>query len=110
MVKYASDLITIMRNATGRVDASDPLFTDTIMLGYINDFYLLEMGQDLRLKELRTWWEFTIDTSTLNPLPVNLQAPFGAPAGIQFTTIGPFCTADGFEVFWYEDPTSFYAI
>jgi hypothetical protein len=55
MVKYASDLIQIMRNATGRVDASDPQFTDEIMLGYINDYYTLEMGQELRLKEKRTW-------------------------------------------------------
>lgn len=98
MVKYASDLITIMRNVTGRVDNSDPLFSDEIMLGYLNDYYLLEMGQELRLKELRTWWEFFIDTITENPLPVNLQLPFGDP-GVQFTTIGPYCTADGFEVF-----------
>jgi hypothetical protein len=55
MVKYASDLITIMRNVTGRVDNTDPQFTDEIMLGYLNDYYQLEMGQELRLKELRTW-------------------------------------------------------
>lgn len=55
MVKSASDIIQIMRNATGRVDASDPQFTDDIMLGYINDYYTLEMGQELRLKEKRTW-------------------------------------------------------
>jgi len=43
---------------------------------------------------------------------VVLQAPFGAPTDpqVQFTTIGPFCTADGFEVFWYEDPAQFYAM
>jgi len=110
MVKYASEIITIMRNATGRVDSSDPQFTDDIMLGYINDYYLLEMGQEMRLKELRTWWEFDIDPTTLNPLPVDLEFPFGAPDGIQFTTIGPYCTADGFEVFWYEDPAQFYAV
>lgn len=110
MVKTANDIIKIVRNATGRVDASDPQFTDEIILGYINDYYTLEMGQELRLKEQRTWWEFTIDETTQNPLPVDLQLPFGAPAGVQFTTIGPFCTADGFEVFWYEDPASFYAV
>lgn len=110
MVKTANDIIQIVRKATGRMDASDPQFTDDIILGYINDYYLLEMGQELRLKEQRTWWEFTIDENTDNPLPVDLQQPFGAPEGVQFTTIGPFCTADGFEVFWYEDPASFYAI
>jgi hypothetical protein len=110
MAKTAYDLIQIMRKATGRMDSSDPLFTDEIMLGYINDFLTLEKSLDLRLKEKRTWWEFVISPTTPNPLPVDLQAPFGAPAGTQFTTIGSFCTADGFEVFWYEDPAQFYAI
>jgi len=109
MVKTASDLIQILRNVTGRVDASDPQFTDEIMLGYINDYITLEFPQEMRLKELRTWWEFDIDETNLNPFPVDLQNAFGAN-GRQFTTIGPFCTADGFEVFWYEDPASFYAI
>lgn len=109
MVKTASDIIQIMRNATGRVDASDPQFTDDIMLGYINDYYTLEMGQELRLKEKRTWWEFTLPAGTAE-IDVDLQMPYEAPEGVQFTTIGSFCTADGFEVFWYEDPASFYAI
>lgn len=42
---------------------------------------------------------------------MDLQNPFGLTGtGVQFTTIGPYCTADGFEVFWYEDPAQFYAI
>jgi hypothetical protein len=114
MTKYASDIISIMRKATGRMDASDPLFTDQIMLGYINDYYTLIMGQELRIKEKRTWWNFVIDVddndNVYNPMPVNLQEPIGAPEGVQFTTIGPYCTADGFEVFWYEDPGLFYSI
>lgn len=110
MAKTARDIIDIMRKATGRFDDSDPQFTDTIMLGYVNDYYTLEMGQELRLKEKRTWWEFTYGTGDTDPLPVDLQQPFGAGVGVQFTTIGPFCTADGFEVFWYEDPDQFYAI
>lgn len=112
MVKTARDIIGIMRKATGRFDSSDPQFTDEIMLGYVNDYYTLEMGQELRLKEKRTWWEFNYGPGNQNPLPVDLQEPFGAPTDpqVQFTTIGPFCTADGFEVFWYEDPTQFYAI
>ncbi len=110
MAKTASDIIQIMRNVTGRVDASDPQFTDEIMLGYINDYLTLEKSTEVRLKEKRTWWEFTINASTLDPMPVNLQSPQDMPDGTQFTTIGSFCTADGFEVFWYEDPTQFYAI
>lgn len=110
MAKTARDIIDIMRKATGRFDSSDPQFTDEIMLGYVNDYYTLEMGQELRLKEKRTWWEFSYGPANFNPLPVDLQNPYGAPATTQFTTIGPFCTADGFEVFWYEDPAQFYAI
>lgn len=110
MVKTANDVIQIMRNVTGRVDSSDPQFTDQIMLGYINDYLTLEKSTEMRLKEKRTWWEFSYGPDDSDPLPVNLQAPFGAPEGTQFTTIGSFCTADGFEVFWYEDPAQFYAI
>lgn len=110
MVKYASDVIEIVRKATGRMDENDPMFTDDILLQYVNDYYTLEMGQELRLKERRTWWTFTIDDTTPNPFPVDLQSPSQADPGVQFTTIGPYCTADGFEVFWYEDPTQFYAI
>lgn len=110
MVKYASDLIQIMRNVTGRVDATDPQFTDQIMLGYINDYLTLEMGQEMRLKEKRTWWEFNISPTTQNPLPVDLQNPFGAPVGTQFTTIGPLVYCNGFVVYWYEDPQQFYYI
>ena len=116
MTKTANDIIQIVRNATGRNDKTDPMFTDQVILGYINDFYTLEMGQELRLKEKRTWWEFDYGPDVANysnPLPVNLEAPFGAPSTpqqVQYTTIGPLCYADGFKVFWYEDPKTFYAI
>lgn len=99
-----------MRKATGRMDSSDPLFTDQIMLGYLNDYSMLIMGQEIRIKEKRTWWTFTLSDTTEAPMPVDLQEPLGAPDGVQFTTIGPYCTADGFEVFWYEDPAEFYRI
>jgi len=108
MAKDTADLIEIVRNVTGRVDSSDPQFTDQKMLQYINDFYTLEMGQEMRLNERMTWWEFSIDESTLNPLPVDLQAPFQAPAGTQFTTIGDLCYIDGFQTWWYQDPKEFY--
>lgn len=108
MVKSTSQLIKIVRDVTGRVDASDPQFTDDIILGYINDFYLLEMGQELRLNERMTWWEFNIDETTANPLPVDLQAPFEAPAGVQFTTIGPDVYIEGFQCSWYQNPADFY--
>lgn len=119
MVKSTADLIEIVRNVTGRVDASDPQFTDQIILGYINDFYTLEMGQEMRLDERMTWWEFTLSgpffpdgsvnpTPTVDPLPVDLQNPYMAPAGVQFTTIGNLVYIDGFQCWWYQSPQEFY--
>lgn len=108
MTKTANDIIQIVRNVTGRVDNTDPQFTDSIILQYINDFYLLEMGQELRLKEQRTWWEFGIDEFSPNPFPVDLQNPADQPDGVQYTTIGPLVYINGFECTWYEDPAQFY--
>jgi hypothetical protein len=83
MSKNINDLITIMRNVTGRVDASDPLFTDTIMGQYLNDFVTQLSSQDIRIFKNYTWWEFDITPSTPNPMPVPLQQ-------LGFTTIGPY--------------------
>ncbi len=95
------------------VDASDPLFTDTIMLGRVNDFLNLEMPQDARLFENKTWWEFTIDPTSLDPYPVDL-------AQLGFSTIGPpaYVWVENqvsptqitrFVLWWYQDPGSFFA-
>lgn len=82
MAKNDADLITIMRNVTGRIDASDPLFTDPIMRQYLNDFVVQLSSQDIRIFKNMTWWEFDISPSTPNPMPVNLQ-------DLKLTTIGP---------------------
>jgi hypothetical protein len=82
MPKTVSDLVNIMRNVTGRVDASDPLFTNQIMAQYLNDFIVQLSSQDIRIFKNYTWWEFDISPSTLNPMPVPLQQ-------LHFTTIGP---------------------
>lgn len=110
MTKSAIDLITIVRNVTGRLDASDPMFTNQIILGFINDFMLLEMGQEMRITENQTWWDFTIapesDGTFLN-VPVDLQNPISG-GGKQFTTIGPLVYIDGFRAWWWQDPSGFY--
>ncbi len=82
MPKNVSDLVNIMRNVTGRVDASDPLFTNQIMAQYLNDFIVQLSSQDIRIFKNYTWWEFDISPSTLNPYPVFLQE-------LKYTTIGP---------------------
>jgi len=113
MPKSGAEIIQIVRNVTGRVDASDPLFTDTIMLGYVNDFLNLEMPQDARLFENKTWWEFNIDETTVDPLPVDLAA-------LGYSTIGPpaYVWVDNevsptqitrFDLWWYQSPAVFYA-
>ena len=69
MAKTAADLILILRNVTGRVDASDPQFTDAIMLQYLQDFIQLQSTQDIRIFKNMTWYEFLLDPdASPNPL------------------------------------------
>ena len=82
MAISCASVINIMRNVTGRVDASDPLFTDTIMTQYLNDFIVQLSSQDIRIFKNMTWWEFDIFPNTANPMPVVLQ-------DLKLTTIGP---------------------
>ena len=110
MAKAASELIQIVRNITGRVDATDPLFTDSIMLQYIQDFIQLQSTQDIRLFQNRTWYEFTYGPTDADPLPVVLQNLPLINGNIGASFIGPEAYADGFVVFWYESPAEFYAI
>ncbi len=113
MAKTGAEIIQIVRNVTGRVDASDPLFTDTVMLGYVNDFLNLEMPQDARLFENKTWWEFNIDPTTLDPLPVDLAAlgysTIGPPAYVWVTNQVSPTQITRFDLWWYQDPAVFFA-
>ena len=103
-----SSVIQIMRNVTGRVDKNDPAFTDAIMFDYLNAFLQQEHPQEVRLFQNQTWWDFTIDDTTVNPLPVDLDAlgfsTINAPAYIAYTT-GQLTS---FPLFWYENPVDFY--
>lgn len=110
MAKTAQELITIIRNVTGRDDATDPQFTDAIMLQYLQDFIQLESTQDVRLYKNRTWYEFTLGPLDPNPYPVNLQDIILIDGQQGASTLQPPAYADGFIVFWYEDPAQFYGI
>lgn len=102
MAKNGADIITILRNVTGRIDSNDPLFTDAIMLNYVNDFLNLEMPQEIRIYENKTWWEFDIDQNDPDPYPVSLEL-------LGFTTLGPPAYVDGFDLWWYQSPAVFFA-
>lgn len=115
MAISADDVITILRNVTGRVDASDPLFTNQIMLQYLNNFLAQESTEDIRIFKNYTWYEFDIDPTTPNPYPVDLQglklSTIGPPAYVQYILppAPPLTQAGSFELFWYQDPALFYA-
>ena len=104
-----ASVIQIMRNVTGRVDANDPMFTDAIMYDYLIAFFQREHPQEVRLFQNQTWWDFNIDTTTADPLPVDLDAlgfsTISSPAYVN--TITP--TFNSFPLFWYENPKDFYA-
>lgn len=103
-----ASVIQIMRNVTGRVDKNDPAFTDAIMYDYLNAFLQQQHPQEVRIYENKTWWDFSIDTTTDDPMDVDLDE-------LGFSTIGPiayisYTTGDtsSFKLFWYEDPKDFY--
>jgi len=110
MAVTESQLIQMLRNVTGRVDSSDPLFTNAIMLQYLTQNMQLITTQDIRIFKNRTWWEFTIDETNVVPVPVDLQTLPLVNGAVGASTIGPLCYANGFRVFWYEDPGEFYQI
>lgn len=103
MSKDGNDIITIVRNVTGRVDANDPLWSNDVILGYINDFLGLIMPQEVRLYENKTWWEFSIDENSADPYPVDLTT-------LGYTTIGPIAYVGGFDLDWYQNPAVFYGL
>ena len=110
MSKTTADLINILRNVTGRVDASDPLFTNAIMLQYLQDFIQLQSTQDIRIFKNKTWFEFLLTPTSPDPYPVNLQTIALIDGQIGASTIEPPCYANGFFVFWYQSPQEFFQI
>lgn len=102
-------VIQIMRNVTGRVDRNDPAFTDPIMIDYLNAFVQQEHPQEVRIFQNQTWWDFTIDPTTQDPLPVDLDAlgfsTINAPAYVGYTTE----PLSSFRLWWYLDPAQFYS-
>lgn len=111
-----TEVISIMRNVTGRNDVSDPQFTDGVMFDYLQNFIQLELPSEIRIFPNYTWYRFNIDENSADPLPVTLASSSGPSptdlggSGSGFSTIEPPCYVGGFEVFWYQDPTQFFRI
>jgi len=61
MTRYVSDVLSIMRLATGRRNENDPDSNDEVFLKYLNDFYSLTMPNDTKLIESFGTLSFTID-------------------------------------------------
>lgn len=103
-------VIQIMRNVTGRVDKNDPAFTDPIMFDYLNAFVQQEHPQEVRIFQNQTWWDFTIDTTSPAPYPVDLDAlgfsTINAPAYISYTNTA--LNPNTFTLSWFENPAQFY--
>ena len=110
MAKSEAELINMLRNVTGRVDDSDPLFTNAIMKGYLVDFAKLQSTQDIRIFKNYTWYEFTYGTADLNPLPIDLNVLVLSNGTIGASTIEPPAYCAGFNLFWYQSPMEFYRI
>jgi len=105
-----SRVVQIMRNVTARVDRNDPSFTDPIMIDYLNAFLQQEHPQEVQIYQNETWWDFTIDENSDDPIDVDLDtlgySTINAPAYTS-TTATP---VNSFTLCWYESPKDFYAI
>jgi len=108
MPKTVQDVLTIFRNVTGRTDIQDPMFTDEIMIGYLNDFYQLIMGQEVRLFENKSWYEFNM---TIGQSDYDVDTQATASTSTSGTSIlRPPAYADGYWIAWYQDPKIFFNI
>jgi hypothetical protein len=112
VLSYSVDqIVEIMRNVTGRVDRNDPAFTQPIMIDYLNVFLQTEHPTEIRMFENRSWWDFTIDTTTPDPMTVDLDAlgfsTINSPAYVSYADVS--LNPNTFPLFWYESPAEFYA-
>lgn len=103
-----AQILQIIRNVTGRVDSTDPAFTDPILIDYLNAFIQQQHPSEVQIFENKTWWEFPIDPTTQNPMDVDLDllgfSTINAPAYI--ANIG--AEKNSFQIAWYLDPIEFY--
>jgi hypothetical protein len=90
-----SDIIAKVRGTTSRPDAT--MMTDATIIDYINKVY-----QYVLPKELKIFWGNTYYQFYTNPNIDQYIAP------LDFQTVNPSVTADGFPVLWYISPDTFF--
>lgn len=102
MAKTLENVAAIVRKITARLDGS---ISDETIYTYINDFYQLEMGQELRLFDSRGFYEFDLVAST-DTYAIDMDAA----VGIGYSLLSAPVWIDGFEVNFYVTPETFFAI
>jgi hypothetical protein len=109
MSKTLSDLTTIVRKVTGRIDQS---ISDGTIFDYISDFYSLEFGQETRLFDQQGFYEFTTTAST-DEYSIDMDAADppgeGEEREIKYSIFKEPVWVDGYRVNFYTDPTIFFA-
>jgi hypothetical protein len=101
MAKTLDNIADIVRKVAARKDQS---ILDATIFGYINDFYQLEMGQDLRLFDERSFYEFDTVAST-DEYSVDMDAT----TGIGYSLLSGPAWVDGFTVQFHISPQTFFA-
>lgn len=98
MAKTIGDIKNIIRKVTGRTDQS---VGDQTIYDYIQDFYQLEMGEEVRLFDMKSWYEFTLTAS---------EYQYDAdPDTTGYNLLTNPVYVDGYRVNFYVDPILFYA-
>lgn len=114
MTRDFSDVLRVMRLATGRRNENDPDSSDTTMNQYILDFYSLGMPNDLKVYELYTTFEFTVNTTPTDGVYNALDLGLGdsiiniTGRGFVSLTTQPTDSASWNRLNIYQNPYDFY--
>lgn len=98
MSKTLSQVRDIVKKVTGRTDQS---VSDDTIYDYIEDFYMLIMGQEMRIFDRRSFYEFDTAAST-DEYPIDLPT-------IGYSILEDPVWIDGFRINFYTDPLIFFS-
>lgn len=110
MTKTRDDVLAIMRRVISRRNANDPDSTSVLLTQYINDFYSINMTDDVKLFEQFDTLQFTVDNTvttgvySFDPTTNNL----GSSDNFVNITLSAFCNNQVLNI--YQDPKQFYLI